>query len=408
MKEKTIFIKDKPKALNFGYEPVETTGDDITVLIVENKNPKFRIIEDFSAQESVNKKENVVIQENIYYAEEIFDDEDDIYLNSMNDRLLQKEHHRSIFDIGETIEAALLEKGYKTTDIGLSLLASMQFSRLMYLPLKGSQQPFIKALFETIGNPLFITTSLADGHDDYLAHEDVIYRAIEFANNNKNRPVFVYTDELKSKEMFEYYRHFYAYIDNPDGDTYLTALGRSQYIPHNLYFIFSLREGECAFDISRRLYRYVSYLEGAYKEVEVTNAKASVTISLEEVRAALREASDTYGIKEDMWKKFDGIIEVIHEVNGFALQNKIARRLEDYAISYFTSSLESVEVMDHVLANNFIHEAIITTRPQLYKSQYDLNKAIDNTFGPESLPKTRAVIREYLKLFDKGGKRIDG
>lgn len=406
MKQKTIIIKDKQKALDIGYGPLIDTGDDSDILVVENKHPKFRIIQDF-AQEQYKQTEEVVVNEEIYFAEEIFDDEDDIYLNSMKDRLLQKEHHRSIFDIGETINKALLTNGFKA-NIGLSLLASMQFSRFIHLPTPGSQQQFIKALFESIGNPMFITTSSAGGQDDHLAHEDLIYRAIEFANNNKNRPVFVYTDNLRSKEVFEYYRHFYSYIDNPDGDTYLTALGRSQYIPHNLYFIFSLQEGQCSFDIARRLYRYVTFIEGTFSEVEPSQTKENITISLEELRAALREASDTYGIKEDIWKKFDGIIEVIHEVNGFVLQNKIARRLEDYAISYFTSSLESIEVMDHVLANNFIHEAIITSKPQLYNSTYDLNKTIDNNFGPESLPLTRAVIRDYMNLFDKGGSRIDG
>jgi hypothetical protein len=284
----------------------------------------------------------------------------------------------------------------------------MQFSRLLYLPENSNNLSFVKDLFSSLNNPIFLTSSSEGGHDDFLAHEDVLYRAIEFAKNNKNRPVFIYSDNLRSRDVLEYYRHFYQYIDSPDSDSYLTALGKSQYIPHNLYFIFSLKEKECVYDIPRRLFRYVTFLESNFTKVEPSEKKENITLSLEEIRSSLREASDIYGINEDLWKKFDGVIEVIHEVNGFFLQNKIARRLEDYAISYFSSPLDAYEVMDHVLSNSFIHEAIITSNPQIFKTTHDLDKAIDNNFGNETLPLTRLVIREYLSLFDKGGKRIDG
>ena len=405
MKKKTIVLDDKTKTLEFGYGPVDGSGDDSMILVVENKFPKFRIIENFT-QEETKVEEESTVQQNIYYAEEIFDDEDDIYKNVLRERRLKKESYRTIADIGATIDKALLSYGFKT-DIGLFLLASMQFSRLIYLPQDLTKDDFVKTMFSALNNPVFFTSSNYQGHDDFLAYEDVTYRAIEFANNNKNRPVFIYTDGLTSKYVFEYYRHFYQYIDSPESDSYLTALGKSQYIPHNLYFIFSLNEGECVYDIARRLFRYVSFIRANVNKAEANETKESVTISLEELSSSLREAGDTYGIKEDLWKKFDEVIDVIHEVNGFVLQNKIARRLEDYALSYSTSSLEANEVMDIVIANNFIHEAIITTRPLLFKTTHDLNKVIDNNFGSETLPLTRSVIREYLSLFDRGGKRID-
>lgn len=409
MKEKTIVIEDKPKALGDNYAPLDKNinRDDYS-LVVENKHPKYRILEDFSQSNmNLDEEENKGPKENYYYAEEIFDDEDDIYTNAMNDRLLQKEHHRTMYEMGETINSAILANGFKT-NVGLPLLASIQFSRLIFLPYKENARDFIKAMFTSISNPIYMTASSDGGQDDFLAYDDIVYRALEFARVNKNRPVFIYSDNLSSKNVFEYYRHFYQYIDNPDGDIYLTALGRSLYIPHNVYFIFSLKDNkECPYDIARRIYRYVSYLECNFSEVPPSDKKENLILSLEELRASLREAADNYGIKEDMWKKFDGIIEIIHEVNGFVLQNKVARRLEDYAISYFTSPLEVTEVMDVVIANNFIHEAIITNKPQVYHTDYDLYKTIDNNFGPESLPLTRKVIKEYLDLFDKGGNRIN-
>ena len=407
MKEKIKILEDKPKALGEEYVPLEQNkNNDNFVLVVERQPKNYRIIDDLNMQNDIQDDD---VQENegekIYYAEEIFDDEDDIYLNQMHDSLLQKEHHRTFMEIGSAINGAMLANGYKTT-IGLSLLASMQFSRFIYLPKDKGNEAFVKALMDSVSTPLFMTTFVG-GQDDFLAYSDVVYRAFEYARINKNRPVFIYTNELTSKGIMEYYRHFYPYIDNPEGDNYLTALGRSLYIPHNVYFIFSLKEGEIEFDIARRLYRYVTYLDFTSSTSEVLDAKENVIISLEELYASLREASDKYGIREDMWKKFDGIIEMINEVNGFSLQNKIARRLEDYAIAYFTSPLETTEVMDVVLANNFIHEAILTSRPQLYHTDYDLNRVIDNNFGPESLPLTRKVFKSYLDLFDKGGNRLD-
>jgi hypothetical protein len=407
MKDKTIIIEDKQKTFGDGYAPLQNNlHRDNTFLTIEDTHPSFLIIEDFNAlqQNDANKEE--ISKEKIYYAEEIFDDEDDIYSNAMKDRLLQKEHHRTLFEIGGQINQALSSYGYDT-NIGLSLIGSMQFSRLIYLPYREDQRKFMKAVCGALSVPAFFTESSAGGQDDFLAYSNVIYRAVEYAKNNKNKPVFVYTDNLLSRDVFEYYRHFYQYIDNPDGDIYFTALGRSIYIPHNLYFIFSMQDKQVAYDIPRRLFRYVSFLDFNTKVCEPLEKKETITLSLEEIRASLREASDSYGIKEELWKKFDGVIEVINQANGFVLQNKIARRLEDYAICYFTSPNETIEVMDIVLANNFIHEAIITSRPQLYLGEVDVYKAIDNNFGPDSLPLTRKVIREYLDLFDKGGKRLD-
>lgn len=407
MKEKIIIIEDKPKAFGDGYAPLtKNLHRDNSSLIIEDTHPQFLIIEDFNALKDKEQVEENHNKAKVYYAEEIFDDEDDIYSNSMKDRLLQKEHHRTIAEIGAQLNSTLTQYGYDT-NIGLPLIGSMHFSRLIYLPYREDQRKFVKALSAALSTPAFITESSAGGQDDYLAYSNVIYRAVEYAKNNKNKPVFIYTDNLLSKDVFDYYRHFYQYIDNPDGDIYFTALGRSVYIPHNIYFIFSMQEGQVAFDIPRRLYRYVSYLNFNTKIVEPLEKKESITLSLEEIRASLREASDNYGIKEELWKKFDGVIEVINQANGFVLQNKIARRLEDYAICFFTSELDTSEVMDLVLSNNFIHEAIITSRPQLYLTDIDLYKSIDNNFGPESLPLTRKVIREYLDLFDKGGKRIN-
>lgn len=406
MKEKFIIIEDKPKSLGDGYAPLQNNlHRDNTSLIIEDKHPGFLIIEDFSAV-SKETEEETESKEKIYYAEEIFEDEDDIYASAMKDRLLQKERHRSLYEIAGQINRALLLNGYET-NIGLSLLGSMHFSRLIYLPYREDQRTFVKALCTSLSIPFYSTESSAGGQDDYLAYETTIYRAVEYAKNNKNKPVFVYTDNLLSKDVFDYYHHFYHYIDNPDGDIYFTALGKSVYIPHNLYFVFSMQPGQVTYDIQRRLFRYVSFLDFNSKVVEPSETKENISLSLEELRASLREASEHHGIKEELWKKFDGIIEAIHEVNGFVLQNKIARRLEDYALCYFTSPLETIEVMDVVLANNFMHEAVITSRPQVYHTDIDLNKTIDNNFGPESLPLSRKVFREYLDLFDKGGKRLD-
>ena len=408
MKEKTIYIEDKTKTLGDGYAPLHNNlHRDNTSLIIEDTHPSFLIIEDFNANQKQTQEEDLSSNgKKIYYAEEIFDDEDDIYSSAMKDRLLQKERHRSLYEIGGQLNTTLATYGYDS-NIGLPLLGSMHFSRLIYLPYREDQRKLFKALCASLSTPAFITESSAGGQDDFLAYNTVIYRAVEYAKNNKNKPVFVYTENLLSKDVYEYYHHFYQYIDNPDGDIYFTALGKSVYVPHNLYFIFSMQPGQVAFDIPRRLFRYVSYLEFTTKDVEPLEKKESITLSLEEIRASLREAADNYGIKEELWKKFDGVIEVINQANGFVLQNKIARRLEDYAICYFTSPLETIEVMDVVLANNFIHEAIITSRPQIYLTDVDVYKAIDNNFGPESLPLTRKVIREYLDLFDKGGKRLD-
>ena len=88
------------------------------------------------------KKVNKVINEDIgynekgqpmYYAEEVFDDEDDIYANELNDRLLEKSKYRPYPELGALIDEALLTRGFKG-EFGLNLLASMRFSHFINLP----------------------------------------------------------------------------------------------------------------------------------------------------------------------------------------------------------------------------------------------------------------------------------
>ena len=80
MKEKTIYIEDKTKTLGDGYAPLHNNlHRDNTSLIIEDTHPSFLIIEDFNANQKQTQEEDLSSNgKKIYYAEEIFDDEDDI------------------------------------------------------------------------------------------------------------------------------------------------------------------------------------------------------------------------------------------------------------------------------------------------------------------------------------------
>lgn len=382
--------------------PYVIQEDDQSFLIVKefSEDAKAGIVENFNRFDKSNLVKDASGKE-IVYAEEVFDTEDELYANELHDTLIKKEKHRTYVEIGKSIDDALTLYGYRG-EIGYPLLCSMRFSRFIHVQNHEGVKDELKALCHSMG-VVFNHIPYNDKAEN-IASISEIFNIFSYAKDNSNKPVFIFVSDLPSKELMVFLRPIYGHIDNPNGDNYITSSGRIMYIPHNVWFIYTIQEGTMYSNISRRILRYSSDLEYELSKVSVEGVKQTPNfMSVEEINTSFREASEEFLISDESWRQIDAFVELIHPISGYALQNKIARSLEDYMVALKVSGLNDEQVLDLTLSRNFIKEAIICAEPQKYQTELLLDEALNSAFGDDKLPLTREKALWYVNQFDKGG-----
>ena len=383
-KEKKLFEQNNDE-INYQY-----VGNG---LVIGSKTSKFKVVDDFKKDEEEVLNTPVIKNTNqdIVYAEEILQD-DDLYGQGFKDRLLDKEAQRSFVDIGKGIDEAILKNGVKT-NIGFELISSMQFSRIMMIDYLENSLEIMKPILKTLNSFSFIYNK---NEIDEINHSQKLLSVFEYANKNKSIPVYIFLNKFEAEKIFDFLKAFYAYFDNPDGDNYINTFGKLNYIPHNLYFIISLDKNEFAYNIKRKLLRYISKIHFKAELVEEKQKYSLQTISLEELALSLKEVGDTFALNDDLWKKVDGLVDLISKTNGYYIHNKIEVRLENYMVAYSGKISDSYELLDITLANNIAHEAFITKDPSLYQDKIDIEAFINNSFGFDRMENVRKEFNEYL------------
>lgn len=382
-------------------------------LVVDETDETYVIVKEFSesaqaTSEIVGAREEVysddLLDKEIVYAEEIIEDDDDLYGDDIKDRELEKQRHRSYVDIATELDEKLEDNGLHGK-IGFNFLSAMKFSRFLYLKNRETLHNEIIGLIRTLDCPFHevkregITT---------IADDEGILDILANAKKNLFKPYFVYVGALEPQEVFDFLRPVYNYIDNPEGDSFLHSNGRNVYIPHNIYFIYTIPNHKYYFDISRRLLRYSAIVDGELIPVEAkTNASENkMILSMDQLKVAFIETDAQFEISEDAWRKIDNFANSLNQVNNYKLQNKIVRRLENYMILALSTGKKESDVVDLALAYNLISEAIITKEPKKYFEEFSLVEMFEENFDGYSMTKCKEVVDQYLSLFDKKGARI--
>ena len=401
MEKRIKYIKDSSPLLekNTSSSTYKYCGGG---LVLEEKNGPFKIVKEFSSevkeQAKLEIEEKKKIEDSIVYAEEIFSDDEDLYGQNFNDIMLDKKAHRNLLQIGQEMDEFVLGNGLQT-DLSFKLLCSMQFSRLICLSSLSFEA--IKTYLSSVNKKTFIFEE--NGNED-ISKERQILSAFEYAINNKTTPIFVYLHDFSSKNVFNYLRPLYNYIDNPEGDNYFNAFGKLTYIPHNLYFIISLKNGEYPYEITRKLLRYISFAEAKGTIIEEKTKFNVKTFSLEEIYLSMKESGMNFSINDDLWKKVDGLVKLISQTNGYFIQNKIEIRLENYLVALGNEVEDNFELLDKGLSANLAVEAFICKDPSLYETTIDIEKYLNNSFGEDKMPLLRKQFNAYLSYIIKSSE----
>ena len=374
------------------------------------KDPgKYKIVDNFSdssvsVSASINTTSREVDEDGnpIYYAEEVFDDEDNIFAIEEASTMLKKEKSITYQDLVNNFSACLESWGV-TGDLAANVLASMAFSRLIDI---SNVLDVVPVLLRALDNPTYVVHY---SPNDNFTNQKVLYNVFEYAKTHPNIPVFMVIDEIPAKEYLNYLRPLYRYIDDLNGDYYINVSGAMVHIPHNVYFLTDLKKGDVIFDISRRYLRYISILKSDYKYVkENATERKKFSMTNEQLVNARRNAMDSYAVEESTFKKLDGMFNMANEANGYVLQNKIQRKIEDFSAVLLALEMNEEEVIDRCLANNVMAAVVISADPTKLTKECNLTTLLENEFGQDKMKLTKNMIKDYLNLFNSKGERNNG
>ena len=379
-------------------------------LFAFKKDPgKYKIVENFSDSSvsisaSINSTSREVDEDGnpIFYAEEVFDDEENIFAIEEASTMLKKEKSITYADLVNSFNEALESWGV-TGNLAENVLASMAFSRLIDVT---SVIDAVPILLKVLDNPTYVVHYIPN---DSFTSQRVLFNTFEYAKTHPTIPVFMVIDEIPASDYLNYLRPLYRYIDDLNGDYYINVNGAMVHIPHNVYFLTALKKGEVVFDISRRYLRYVSILKADFRinRENMTDRKKFV-VNNEQLVNARRNAMDSYSIEESTFKKLDGMFNLANEANGYVLQNKIQRKIEDFSAVLLSLEMNEEDVMDRCLANNVMAAVVISADPTKLMKDCNLTTLLDNEFGQDKMKLTKAVIKDYLSLFNAKGERNNG
>ena len=379
-------------------------------LFAFKKDPgKYKIVENFSdssvsVSAAINSTSREVDEDGnpIFYAEEVFDDEENIFAIEEASTALKKEKSITYADLVNNFNEALESWGV-TGDLAANVLASMAFSRLIDVT---SVIDAVPILLKVLDNPTYVVHYIPN---DSFTSQRVLFNTFEYAKTHPNIPVFMVIDELPAKDYLNYLRPLYRYIDDLNGDYYINVNGAMVHIPHNVYFLTALKKGEVIFDISRRYLRYVAVLKADFRiNRENMKERKKFLVNNEQLINARRNAMDSYSIEESTFKKLDGMFNLANEANGYVLQNKIQRKIEDFSAVLLSLEMNEEDVMDRCLANNIMPAVVISADPTKLMKDCNLTSLLENEFGQDKMKLTKGVIKDYLNLFNSKGERNNG
>ena len=375
----------------------------------KNDPGKYKIVDNFSdssvsVSASINSTSREVDEDGnpIFYAEEVFDDEDNIFAIEEASTMLKKEKSITYADLVNNFNECLESWGV-TGDLAANVLASMAFSRLIDVT---KVIDIVPLLLKVLDNPTYVIHYTPM---DTFTNQKVLYNVFEYAKTHPTIPVFMVVDEIPAKEYLNYLRPLYRYIDDLNGDYYINVNGAMVHIPHNVYFMTALKKGEVVFDISRRYLRYVSVLKSDYKyNKDNIGERKKFVVNNDQLINARRNSMDSYTIEETTFKKLDGMFNLANEANGYVLQNKIQRKIEDSSAVLLALEMNEEDVIDRILAYNVMPAVVISADPTKLNSDCNLTTLLDNEFGPDKMKLTKGVIKDYLSLFNSKGERNNG
>jgi hypothetical protein len=152
--------------------------------------------------------------------------------------------------------------------------------------------------------------------------------------------------------------------------------------------------------------RYISILRSEYRiNTEVEGERKKFTLTNDQLVNARRNSMESFSVEESTFKKLDSLFTLANEANGYVLQNKIQRKIEEFSAVLLSLNMSEEDVIDRCLAYNIIAAVVISADPTKLMKDYNLTTLLDNEFGQDKMKLTKLMIKDYLSLFNSKGER---
>lgn len=299
------------------------------------------------------------------------------------------------------INETLLPKGFAQTQ-AFEFVSLMVFSRLLILSEHDLQSDFIEAITRFFASDgLMIEASSLSESIDQQSH---ITSVLTNAKANPSIPHFIHLHHADPTLLPKILGKFAIYTRFPNQSRTIMIQNESFTIPNNLWFLVTLKPGTFVFSLSEKLKIHAGYFmikgEKSTDKNESISSKYPIKYQFDWIQAS-RIFSPTYEaskLPEELWKKMDQWINLMHQINAFTLPNDINVHFENYILVGLELNLDPLVVLDYGLSSCLLINSLSRAKPIAYHKDHDLERFFEGTFGRKTFTNSIALIKQYLEI----------
>ena len=299
--------------------------------------------------------------------------------------------------------AAFMDKALQQQGIhqkqAAEFLSLMVYARLLVIADHDHQAAFIQAItgfFASEGAMIDATLPTAP-----LDQQPLMTSILNSAKNKPHVPHMIHLHHVNPVELPKMLGVFAQYARFPLQSKTLTLGGETYTLPSNLWFIVTLKPGTSMFTMTEtlRIQAGVYTIKGEQSTEDTSPSFTRMKHDFDWDKAS-RIFSPTYETKklpEDLWKKVDQWVALMHQVSGYVLENDINLHLENYALLGLIFNLDPLVILDQVFASSLLIHALAKAKPTSYQKETDLERFFESAFGRNTFKHSLGVVRQYLK-----------
>ena len=276
-------------------------------------------------------------------------------------------------------------------------LSLMVYSRLLVIAEHPSQSEFLQVIngfFASEGAMIDGTLPTAP-----LDQQPLLTTVFASAKSKPHLPHLIHLHHVDPKDLPNMLGIFAHYSRFPLQTKTINLSGETYKLPSNLWLIVTLKPATSVFAIpeSLRSHLGVYTIQGEKEEPSISTVRVKHEFDWDKASRIFSPTYPSKKLSEDLWKKVDQWVALMHQVSGYVLQNDVTLHLENYVLLGLTLNLEPLVVLDQAFASSLLIHALAKAKPTAYQKETDLERFFESAFGRNTFKQSLTLVRHYLK-----------
>lgn len=358
-----------------------------------------------------------------FNGEEAEEDEKEYAAEPEFEQYIKFDSSRSLEELCAGLKDLARRRGLLLSDEEVhSILAALCSSRLLLL--YGQKQETVSALIRVLGEYFGSGTYAEEAAEGYASPRDFLQvteenttrstaaaRAISDASCNADKAYIAALCNVAPEEMSKFFLPFVKYVNYPDrGATVLVSENGAEgrvYVPNNVWFLFSLKEGADASALDAGIADCAGLLcvEGAAGQAEEESAGEENWVNIGQIEWAGKKYSADFTMGEETcWKKIDRLEKYVDTRAGYHISGKEWGALELYSSVMLACGEEENAVLDHTLAARLVLPAVCRLGGKAFGAEGGIAASFENIFGEGNTPESKKLIDRIGAASLAGGR----